>query len=66
MPFAVFVQVGKQISEEWKLIGPEEIEKLKEEADQLNLKKTKKLPKVSDSGSELTSEEEDPTFDETK
>ena len=48
------------------MIGPEEIEKLKEEADKLNLKKTKKLPKVSDSGSELTSEEEDPTFDETK
>jgi hypothetical protein len=39
---------------------------LKEEAEGLNLRKARKLPKLSDSGDELTSEEEDPTFDETK
>ena len=58
--------MGKQISEEWKEIGPDKLEKLKEEAEGLNLRKARKLPKVSDSGDELTSEEEDPTFDETK
>ena len=59
--------MGKQISEEWKEIGPDELEKLKEEAESLNLRKARKLPtKVSDSADDLTSEEEDPTFDETK
>jgi hypothetical protein len=59
-------QVGKQISDEWKEISPDQIEKLKEEAEELNATNTKKLPKLSDSGEEIWSEEEDPTFDETR
>ena len=60
------MQVGKQISDEWKEISPDQIEKLKEEAEELNATNTKKLPKLSDSGEEIWSEEEDPTFDETR
>merc|ERR1712154_528705 len=68
-PEYTFAQVGKAISEGWKEVEKEKIEQLKEEAEHLNSKNVKKLPKVKDgSGSEdMTdySEEEDPTFDET-
>merc|ERR1711981_1329544 len=64
-----FAQVGKSISEGWKQVEAEKIEQLKEEAEHLNSKNVKKLPKVKEgSGSdEMTdySEEEDPSFDET-
>ena len=59
-------QVGKQISEEWKEITPTEVEKLKEEAEELNAKGARKLPKVMSSGDEESwSEADDPSFDET-
>merc|ERR1712020_501869 len=68
-PEYTFAQVGKAISEGWKEVEKEKIEQLKEEAEHLNSKNVKKLPKVKDgSGSdEMTdySEEEDPSFDET-
>merc|ERR1719225_2138697 len=68
-PEYTFAQVGKAISEGWKEVEKEKIEQLKEEAEHLNSKNVKKLPKVKEgSGSEdMTdySEEEDPTFDET-
>merc|ERR1712020_199560 len=68
-PEYTFAQVGKSISEGWKEVPAEKIEQLKEEAEHLNSKNIKKLPKVKDgSGSdEMTdySEEEDPSFDET-
>ena len=64
-----FAQVGKSISEGWKEVAADKIEQLKEEAEHLNSKNVKKLPKVKEgSGSdEMTdySEEEDPSFDET-
>merc|ERR1719189_3438679 len=64
-----FAQVGKSISEGWKEVAADKIEQLKEEAEHLNSKNVKKLPKVKDgSGSDdMTdySEEEDPSFDET-
>merc|ERR1711981_1388422 len=68
-PEYTFAQVGKAISEGWKEVEKEKIEQLKEEAEHLNSKNIKKLPKVKDgSGTdEMTdySEEEDPSFDET-
>ena len=60
-----FAQVGKQISEEWKEIDTDAVDKLKEEAEELNATNTKKLPKFTDSGEEIWSEEDDPSFDET-
>jgi GTP-binding protein EngB required for normal cell division len=45
-----FAQVGKLISDEWKAVGKEEIEALKEEAEQMNATNVKKLPKFTDSG----------------
>ena len=68
-PEYTFAQVGKAISEGWKEVEKEKIEQLKEEAEHLNSKNVKKLPKVKEgSGSDdMTdySEEEDPSFDET-
>merc|ERR1712173_427932 len=63
-----FAQVGKSISEGWKEVEKEKIDGLKEEAEHLNSKNIKKLPKVRDGSGdeEMTdySEEEDPSFDE--
>ena len=68
-PEYTFAQVGKAISEGWKEVEKEKIEQLKEEAEHLNSKNIKKLPKIKEgTGSdEMTdySEEEDPSFDET-
>ena len=68
-PEYTFAQVGKAISEGWKEVAKEKIEELKEEAEHLNSKNIKKLPKVKGEGDsdEMTdySEEEDPSFDET-
>merc|ERR1712001_425141 len=68
-PEYTFAQVGKAISEGWKEVEKETIEQLKEEAEHLNSKNIKKLPKIKegDGSDEMTdySEEEDPSFDET-
>merc|ERR1711981_34255 len=62
-----FAQVGKSISEGWKEVAADKIEQLKEEAEHLNSKNVKKLPKVKEgSGSdEMTdySEEEEDNLD---
>lgn len=68
-PEYTFAQVGKSISEGWKEVEKGKIDQLKEEAEHLNSKNIKKLPKIKEgTGSdEMTdySEEEDPSFDET-
>ena len=65
-----FAQIGRVISDEWKKVEGEPLDKLKEEAERLNFEGIKKLPKeaVSGSGSgdsDSWSEDEDPSFDET-
>jgi hypothetical protein len=66
-----FAQIGRTISDEWKKVEGEALEKLKNEAEKLNFDGIRKLPKEavsesgSDSGSDAWSEEEDPSFDET-
>ena len=64
-----FAQIGRIISDEWKKVEGEKLDKLKEEADKLNFEGVKKLPKKEQSGgssdSEEWSEDEDPSFDET-
>merc|ERR1711997_1360365 len=47
-PEYTFAQVGKAISEGWKEVPAEKIDGLKEEAEHLNSKNIKKLPKVRD------------------
>lgn len=63
-----FAQIGRTISEEWKKVEGDKLDKLKEEAERLNFDGVKKLPKeemASDSDSDSWSEDEDPSFDET-
>ena len=66
-----FAQIGRTISEEWKKVEGEVLEKLKVEADRLNVEGIRKLPKEGlESGSDSNSsdswsEDEDPSFDET-
>ena len=74
-----FAQVGKAISEGWKEVSKEEVEKLKEEAEYLNEHNIRKLPRrkgegesTSTSSSEASGDEtdwtgsDDPDFDESK
>jgi len=67
-----FAQIGRVISDEWKKVEGEPLEKLKEEAERLNFEGVKKLPKEggggsdSDSGSSAYSEDEDPSFKKGK
>ena len=64
-----FAQIGRIISDEWKKVEGDDLDKLKEEAEKLNFEGVKKLPKKEVSGSSSNSEEwsedEDPSFDET-
>ena len=64
-----FAQIGRTISDEWKKVEGEQLEKLKVEADRLNVEGIKKLPKEGvasgSSDSDSWSEDEDPSFDET-
>lgn len=63
-----FAQIGRIISDEWKKVEGDDLDKLKEEAEKLNFEGVKKLPKAAQSGSsdsEEWSEDEDPSFDET-
>ena len=68
-----FAQIGRTISEEWKKVEGEVLEKLKVEADRLNIEGIRKLPKEglesnsdsNSSGADSWSEDEDPSFDET-
>ena len=67
-----FAQIGRTISEEWKKVEGEVLEKLKVEADRLNIEGIRKLPKEglesnsdSNSSADSWSEDEDPSFDET-
>merc|ERR1712156_889934 len=66
-PDLSFAEVSKAISIGWKEVTAEETRQLKEEADELNANNVKKLPdnKAGSDESE-NSEEEDPSFDETK
>lgn len=59
-----FAEVGKLISEEWKQVPPDELEKYKEEAERMNATNVRKLPKINDSGDEDWSENDDPSFNE--
>ena len=63
-PGSGFAEVGKLISEEWKQVTPDDLEKYKEEAERMNAANVRKLPKVTDSGEEDWSEAEDPSFNE--
>ena len=47
-----FAQIGRVISDEWKKIEGEPLEKLKEEAEKLNFEGVRKLPKEG-SGNKL-------------
>merc|ERR1719412_3401246 len=72
-----FAQIGRIISDEWKKVEGEALDKLKEEAEKLNFDGVRKLPGKPGSGSgssdseswseasESWSEDDDPTFDET-
>lgn len=66
-----FAQIGRVISDEWKKVEGEPLEKLKEEAEKLNFEGIRKLPKEgsgndsSGSDSDFGSDE-DPSFDEKK
>ena len=46
-----FAQIGRVISDEWKKVEGEPLEKLKEEAERLNFEGVKKLPKEGGGGS---------------
>jgi hypothetical protein len=63
-----FAQIGRVISDEWKKVEGEPLEKLKEEAEKLNFEGVRKLPKDGSgsdgSGSDSWSEDEDPSFSE--
>lgn len=59
-----FAEVGKLISEEWKEITPDDLEKYKVEAERMNAANVRKLPKVTESGDEDWSENDDPSFNE--
>lgn len=64
-----FAQIGRVISDEWKKVEGEPLEKLKEEAEKLNFEGVRKLPKADGSGSDGSgsdswSEDEDPSFSE--
>merc|ERR1719510_2346794 len=53
-----FAQIGRTISDEWKKVEGEQLDKLKEEAERLNFEGVKKLPRESAlSGSESDSSE---------
>jgi len=65
-----FAQIGRVISDEWKKVEGEPLEKLKEEAERLNFEGVKKLPKEGGGGSDSDesdgsqySEDDDPSFD---
>merc|ERR1719510_694452 len=72
-----FAQIGGMISDEWKKVEGEALDKLKEEAEKLNFDGVRKLPgfegktrsrRDKSSGSDASeswSEDDDPTFDET-
>merc|ERR1719273_884012 len=74
-----FAQIGRMISDEWKKVEGEALDKLKEEAEKLNFDGVRKLPGFEGSSksrsrrdrssgsdaSESWSEDDDPTFDET-
>merc|ERR1719510_1960718 len=65
-----FAQIGRMISDEWKKVEGEALDKLKEEAEKLNFDGVRKLPGKPGSGSgssdsESWSEDDDPSFDET-
>jgi hypothetical protein len=63
-PEWTFNDVAKNISTEWKEVPQEEKDKFQEEAETMNAAGQKKMPKLTDSGDEDWSEEEDPTFEE--
>ena len=48
-----FAQIGRVISDEWKKVEGEPLEKLKEEAEKLNFEGVRKLPKADGSGNIL-------------
>jgi len=72
-----FAQIGRMISDEWKKVEGEALDKLKEEAEKLNFDGVRKPPgfegktrsrRDKSSGSDASeswSEDDDPTFDET-
>ncbi|XP_059094068.1 protein PRRC2C-like [Tigriopus californicus] len=61
-----FAEVAKIISEEWKKVEDKEREKLQDEAELMNARGQRKLPKDREESSddETTTDEEDPPFDE--
>lgn len=61
-----FAEVAKMISEEWKKVDDKEREKLQDEAELMNARGQRKLPKDREESSddETTTDEEDPPFDE--
>ena len=58
-PDYTFAQVGKAISEGWKKVEKEEVEKLKEEAEHMNENNIRKLPRSKDSEDNASESPED-------
>ena len=48
-----FAQIGRVISDEWKKVEGEPLEKLKEEAERLNFEGVRKLPKDGSGNNKL-------------